>query len=268
MTTNAERCREYYYRHRAERVAHQKAYYRAHREERLEYARDYGVKNSPMLREKALLYRERNIDRIREHDRQRGHTDERRKRTMESYWRNRPGIRARSALARKAMLAEAKALFGNRCAMCGYSERVDALEFDHVVPPVKTGRSRVSSDRNVAALVFPEKFMLLCPNCHAIKTKLWQRAYPPSGSALKQRRARSNLVREFGGMCRLCGYNECEMALQFDHIVPIRSSYRNGQLVEVRAHPERFQLLCATCHEIKTINDRESWRGTKSAQAS
>lgn len=52
--------------------------------------------------------------------------------------------------------------------------------------------------------------------------------------------------------CQRCGYNTCVDALHFHHLDSSekREWSKNGHASpnEIRAHPERFQLVCANCH--------------------
>lgn len=68
----------------------------------------------------------------------------------------------------------------------------------------------------------------------------------------KPQRERLELVLEWGGKCQLCGYSRCTRALQFHH-KDASEKYEWGKdgrasVAEIRAHPERFELLCANCH--------------------
>lgn len=72
-----------------------------------------------------------------------------------------------------------------------------------------------------------------------------------------------------GGCCCRCGFSD-ERALQFDHIVPVggkkrgrRKKDRTNYLAILRDGVARagFQLLCANCHSIKTVEngDNKFW---------
>lgn len=69
----------------------------------------------------------------------------------------------------------------------------------------------------------------------------------------KKRAMKQGLVDQFGGKCQRCGYNRCMRALQFHHADSSEKDVwndgrGNASLEEVKAHPERFMLLCANCH--------------------
>lgn len=66
-------------------------------------------------------------------------------------------------------------------------------------------------------------------------------------------RARRALREQFGNACQRCGYNRCSRALHFHHADASEKAAWSGarkdaNVAELRAHPERFQLLCANCH--------------------
>jgi hypothetical protein len=72
---------------------------------------------------------------------------------------------------------------------------------------------------------------------------------------LKLKAMRRRLRAEFGGVCQLCGYNQCAAALQFHHVDDTHKydysgsrGSRSAAPREVEEHPERFRLLCANCH--------------------
>lgn len=67
------------------------------------------------------------------------------------------------------------------------------------------------------------------------------------------KRKKIALLLEWGGACQRCGYNKCQRALQFHHKDSSEKAKwskdrGNVSIDEVRAHPERFELLCANCH--------------------
>ena len=69
-----------------------------------------------------------------------------------------------------------------------------------------------------------------------------------------RRRAKRRLVKEAGGKCRLCGYNEHIAALQFHHLDPSSQAFGlsmrgfTRSFDEMRAEAEKCVLLCANCH--------------------
>ena len=80
-----------------------------------------------------------------------------------------------------------------------------------------------------------------------------------------ERRKRIRAIDKMGGQCRACGFDDWR-ALQFDHIEAIQRGknrkWDNAKRTvnEVLAMPfpdEKYQLLCANCHMIKTRNGGE-----------
>jgi transposase len=69
-----------------------------------------------------------------------------------------------------------------------------------------------------------------------------------------RRNAKDDLVREAGGRCVLCGYDQCMGALHFHHLDPSAKSFG----LAMRGHTKSFEkllaearkcvLLCANCH--------------------
>jgi len=63
--------------------------------------------------------------------------------------------------------------WGNKCQKCGYSEHPEILQFDHIVPLYRgTNRiKKIVGDKMIKEVKeHPERFDLLCPNCHILKT--------------------------------------------------------------------------------------------------
>lgn len=73
-----------------------------------------------------------------------------------------------------------------------------------------------------------------------------------------QRKARSErkqlLITEFGGGCKICGYNKCSEALDFHHLDPSQKKFcisYHGLLrkwEEVLEEAKKCELLCCRCH--------------------
>lgn len=252
---NAQKCREYYYQHHENRKAHQRAYYQGHREDVLVYQKKYVATHRVKIKERMRAHRLANIDAVRKNDRERsrkGTFDPATKKRRRNYHQS---IKGRVGIKRRQKLRDAKVAFGNRCCQCGWGEMPELLEFDHVVPLIKKGLIRHWTDRNGVAARYPERFRLVCPICHAIKSALWKRHYPITKGGLKLRGGRIKRLAALGGRCISCGYNECNLALQIDHIVPImRKSPGTGRpsLEEIKLHPEKYQTLCVTCHKLKS----------------
>jgi hypothetical protein len=67
-------------------------------------------------------------------------------------------------------------------------------------------------------------------------------------------RTREELIKLLNGKCVVCGETNKDF-LEFDHIKPINSHKRENNLLEIKKHPEKFQLLCANHHRRKTRNE-------------
>lgn len=72
---------------------------------------------------------------------------------------------------------------------------------------------------------------------------------------------RHDIMKELGAQCQRCGYNKSLRALHFHHKDSSeKKMWSNGKArvspEEVRAHPERFIVLCANCHA--ELHDEEA----------
>ena len=72
------------------------------------------------------------------------------------------------------------------------------------------------------------------------------------------------MIQFLGGKCCKCGYDTDIRALQLDHINGDGYKYRKLYGKEVRYHAknldackEILQVLCANCHAIKSIENRD-----------
>ncbi len=71
-----------------------------------------------------------------------------------------------------------------------------------------------------------------------------------------------------GPKCALCGYSANQDALQIDHIRgdghTDRAKHAGGnisaKLRAIKENPERFQVLCGNCHNIKSNQERRQTR--------
>jgi len=81
-----------------------------------------------------------------------------------------------------------------------------------------------------------------CARCEVRRVVAWRR------------KVKRILVEEAGGACALCGYAECDAALQFHHVDPAQKSFalsREGvtrSLARAREEAAKCVLLCANCH--------------------
>lgn len=265
------RSRAYHHEHRDRLLEYMKGLYRKNRKHRIEHQKQYYFSNHEKCKASAKaaywrdpdesrasrrLSRLKNIRRERRRDKVR--TEMRRhlpgeKVRRAAYYQQTKEIRIKYPFGKSII---AKAFFGNRCGRCGYDRNLDALEFDHIKKPRKRGRTRHWVDRGPSVLKRPDRFRLLCANCHAIRTTLQKMGKAKDLRLQKERqRDRYLLIDKFGGCCAFCGYKEDRMAFEFDHTEPIWGKNRSSAIHHVRKFPHLFQLLCANCHTLKTIQD-------------
>ena len=70
----------------------------------------------------------------------------------------------------------------------------------------------------------------------------------------KRRRIKRQLVLEAGGRCELCGYDQCDAALQFHHVDRATKSFAisavgiTRAISKAREEASKCVLLCANCH--------------------
>jgi hypothetical protein len=101
----------------------------------------------------------------------------------------------------------------------------------------------------------------LCRRCEKVLTNTgyerWKNYCGPCEKARwrqQERDERAKLRAAFGGQCEKCGYDRCTSALHFHHLDRSEKYVWNPQgkggtsVREIKAHPERFQLLCSNCH--------------------
>jgi hypothetical protein len=111
----------------------------------------------------------------------------------------------------------------------------------------------------------------LCIGCrnHAAELR-WQELRPDLARRqelideieLDQRRI--ELILMLGGHCVECGEGE-PLFLEFDHINPEDKLFSigsgAGNWERVLAEVKKCQLLCLLCHKVKTLSNRDQWRG-------
>lgn len=61
-------------------------------------------------------------------------------------------------------------LAGGKCVRCGFNEHPSALDFDHINPSTKINKRSISCLKLETAIKELQNRMLLCANCHRIKT--------------------------------------------------------------------------------------------------
>ena len=91
----------------------------------------------------------------------------------------------------------------------------------------------------------------LCLDCY----REYQRDY-----AKKLRKNLSEMINEYklSVGCKHCGYNQHPAALEFDHIIPVKTEkkkrygFRNKKEFSNLLQDPNVQVLCSNCHSIKT----------------
>lgn len=68
-----------------------------------------------------------------------------------------------------------------------------------------------------------------------------------------RRKTKNTLVLEWGGACKICGYNKCVRNLHFHHVDPKTKCFGISQdniksLARAREEAKKCVLLCANCH--------------------
>lgn len=247
--------KERYRRNRKARLEKQKKYYQEHQKEARAYARKWGREHPEIVKARAKEYRRKNIDRVRVFDRKkskRRYRDPVQRAKMDR-WRMKNQHRLRAHLAQR--ISGLKEKLGGKCYFCGYREHPEIFEFDHKkrLAKSKRGRNRSHLDRVHGAMLSPDRFNMLCPNCHAIKTSMEKQAQGWSKSKDGYWNKRLAMIAEFGAECGQCGYNKTVLALEFDHKFGLMGRKRQPANVDVPKYPDEFQLLCANCHALKTL---------------
>ena len=69
--------------------------------------------------------------------------------------------------------------------------------------------------------------------------------------------------------CTFCGYKKHSAALEFDHINPneklgtISQAYKSWGRKKLKDEMRKCQVLCANCHRVKTIENKDNERGRR-----
>lgn len=99
--------------------------------------------------------------------------------------------------------------------------------------------------------------------------KGWERYWKICGSCgkkiyrEKEKQLRKQLIKQFGGKCKICGYKKFFECLEFHHL---DKSMKKGQyfLGVIVKHPEKFELLCNRCHrEVEVLLRRKEKKNVK-----
>ena len=170
-------------------------------------------------------------------------------RAQKSYIRRRKEVVERATHWRRFKRLETIIRFGAKCLLCGYDKFPEILQLHHINGSGRNECTLWAASKN------PKLFELLCPNCHRLKSLFSFRKLLPSRLDVLRHLNRIKAISRLNGKCVSCSTRNHQI-LDFDHIIPrfssgYRKTTRNEQ--EMKRHPERFQLLCANCHWIKTF---------------
>lgn len=70
----------------------------------------------------------------------------------------------------------------------------------------------------------------------------------------RRRKVKTLLIQEFGGKCKVCGYDKCQEALQFHHLNPSNKEFGISKEGVTRSYDKALTearkciLVCANCH--------------------
>lgn len=165
--------------------------------------------------------------------------------------------------SRKGSRERSIEFLGGKCLHCGYSDH-RALQIDHV-----NGNGRLDRSSETKIKSNPDSYQLLCANCNWIKRIVqgeMKRFGPESSRSSLALRYRSRIKLEayslLGDICCHCGQSDIR-CLQIDHVNGDGHKKRaeGGTLyLQVKAHPEEHQILCANCNWVKRAVNKE-YRG-------
>ena len=139
--------KEYCLAHKDEIRDYNRKYRHAHRSELIKRRREYYQSNKEYFKDSNRKWEERNIQKVQQY-RQQYSRDKREK-------------------IRKASLD----LLGGKCCQCGITD-IRVLEIDHIFNDGKIDRKETKDiqARLEKIIRHPERYQILCANCHSIKT--------------------------------------------------------------------------------------------------
>ncbi len=87
----------------------------------------------------------------------------------------------------------------------------------------------------------------------------------------KRRRAIIDEIKLAAG-CKMCGYNKCAAALEFDHRDPLTKSFAVGagilkSMKRLLDEIKKCDVLCANCHREKSVRDADHMVGIRRRRA-
>ena len=155
---------------------------------------------------------------------------------------------------RRSRKAELVAAHGGRCADCGYSGYVGALEFHHRDPQTKEFGLGQFDGPSARLLAEAEKCDLVCANCHRTRHALEDARLECSALVEVRRNTKMRAVRMFGATCVGCTREFAAPVIEFHHKVPETKGFGlaaeglNRPWPSVAAELAKCVMLCANCH--------------------
>ena len=103
-----------------------------------------------------------------------------------------------------------------------------------------------------------------CKGCRALRSAFWRKKNLKQSAEIARThrtQTKQRLVNEFGGKCRICGFNKSIAALEFHHLDPAQKETQvmEGNPTFKRAFEEAKKciLVCSNCHRMIHHNNLE-----------
>ncbi len=169
--------RNYYLAHRDRILKHRKEHGLVHKDEICKYQKEYRLAHKNETKEYQKKYRQVHKNKIIKNSREYYRRNKERHLILGQLWKeknkekmlqyNHQYQKDRREKIRKASLD----LLGGKCIQCGITDS-RVLQIDHVLNDGKIDRkdTRDTQVRLEKIIRYPERYQLLCANCHAIKT--------------------------------------------------------------------------------------------------
>lgn len=152
----------------------------------------------------------------------------------------------------------------DRCKLCNYNKYDFNLSFHHLDMIKKDiNISRIQSLKEIEKIKNElKKCILVCENCHReIHAGLYPDIFIPKlidNPPQKRRREKQSKIKQecvdyLGKICKGCGYNKCNRALDFHHINPNEKDFvigdkRESPFENLKSELKKCMLLCRNCH--------------------
>lgn len=169
--------REYYLVHRDEILKRRKEHSLVHKDKIREYQEKYRLAHKDKTQEYQKKYRQAHRNKMMKYNREYYQRNKEHHLVLDQQWKeknkekmlqyNHQYQKNRRERIRKASLD----LLGEKCCQCGITDS-RVLQIDHIFNDGKVDRkdTRDTQVRLEKIIKYPEKYQLLCANCHAIKT--------------------------------------------------------------------------------------------------